>query len=119
MENCINLSQMQEIGEKLKKQAQILRNLAEETEQAEQKIKDMSYMDRTRQALIRTGESLEENIRVLTEMSSVIREAVRQYRRTEEKITDRCNLDTVDDPQPRFGVSRITGLNDYRMLLPF
>lgn len=119
MGNRMNLSQMQEIEEQLQKQISQLRILVEETRQAEAKIKEMSYMDRSRQALIGTREALEENIRVLTAMASVVREALLHYCQTEEKITDRYNLDTVEYPETQFGVSYITGLNDYQLLMPF
>lgn len=119
MKNSINLNHIREIEEQLKKQIAELRFLKEEAVQAEKKIKGMSYTEKVRQAFVKTRESLDENIRVLTAMAEAAETALMQYSRAEEKVVDRYNLDTVYYPETRFSLSRISGLEEYRMLIPF
>lgn len=119
MKNQINLNHLREIEEKLRKQADGLSLLCEEVSRAQERVKELSYMDASRHALAQTGEALRENIRVLNQMAAAVREAAAQYERAERKITDRYNLDTVVYPQTQFSVSYITGLDEYRMLMPF
>lgn len=117
--NRVNLRHLQEAEDQLLKQIMTLRLLYEETLQAEEKIKHMAYMDKSRWALVRSRETLDENIRVLTAMAEVLRKARMEYRRTEERIADRYNLDTVIYPETRFETSRITGMEEYGSLMPF
>lgn len=117
--NRVNLRHIQEVEDQLLKQIMTLRLLYEETMQAEEKIKHMAYMDRSRRALSRSRESLDENIRVLTSMAEVLCKARLEYQRTDERIIDRYNLDTVIYPETRFETSRITGMEVYRSLMPF
>lgn len=117
--NCVNLRHMQIAREQLREQIVTLRILYEEILRAEEKIKHMAYMDRTKIALSRSRESLGENIRVLTSMAEILNEACLEYRKTEGRITDRYNLDTVIYPKTRFETSRITGMEEYQSLMPF
>lgn len=117
--NRVDLKRLQIAQEQLKKQIAVMRQLYEETLQTEEKIKNMDYMDRTKSILIKSRESMAENIRVLTLMAEVLREAELKYRKTEAQITDRYNLDTVIYPKTRFETSRITGMEEYQLLMPF
>lgn len=117
--NCVDLRRMRRVGEELTRQVTALGLLREELCQAEEKIKYMAYVDETRQIFAQSREAMDENIRVLTTMAAVLREAAVQYHRTEEKIADRYNLDTVVYPDTQFGVSRITGMEAYKPLMPF
>lgn len=114
-----NLRHLQTTEERLLEQIKTLRILSEETLQAEEKIKHMAYMDKTKRALFRSREALDENIRVLTSMAAVLHNVRLEYQRTEERIVDRCNLDAVIYPETRFGTSQITGMEEYRSLMPF
>ena len=117
--NRVVLKRLQVAQGQLRKQIAVMRQLYEETLQAEQIIKNMDYMDRTKSILIKSRESMEENIRVLTLMAEVLHEAGLEYRKTEARITDRYNLDTVIYPKTRFETSRITGMEEYQSLMPF
>lgn len=117
--NRVNLKRLQAAEEQLQKQIRTLQLLYEETSQAEKKIKDMAYMEKTRRSFLRSKEALEENIRVLISMAAVLQKARIEYCRTEGRITDRYNLDIVIYPQVRFETSRITGMEEYRSLMPF
>ena len=64
-------------------------------------------------------QSLDENIRDLIQMALVLEKVADGYRRTEAKITDYCNLDTVEYPETRFGASGIGNLKEYGQLMPF
>lgn len=119
MRTCTNLRQLQTAGEQLQKQIRILRILYEETLQAEKKIEYMSYMDQTKRAFSQSREAIAENIRVLSSMAEVLQNTSIEYCRTEDRITDRYNLDTVIYPETRFDTSRITGMEEYRSLMPF
>lgn len=119
MKNSINLNHIQKIHEQLKKQIVALRSIKEEAMQAEEKLRGMSYTDKVRHALVQTRQSLEENIRVLTIMAEAAEAALVQYKRTEEKVVDRYNLDMVYYPATKFSLSRISGLEEYRMLISF
>ena len=82
MGNRIKFSQIQEIEEQLQKQISQLRILVEETRQAEAKIKEMSYMDRSRQALIGTREALD-SIGVSPEEQDSIIQTIHRYQQSE------------------------------------
>lgn len=117
--NRMNLVYMQTIEEQLRKQIIVLRLLCEETLQTEEKIKHMAYMDKTKRALVKSREALNKDIRILDSMAAVLREVRLEYCRTEERITDRYNLDTVLYPETQFATSKITGMEKYQSLLPF
>lgn len=119
MRTYADLKWLRAAGEQLERQIAVLQQLYEETVQAEEKIKYMSYTDKTKQALAKSKGALDENIRVLTLMARVIHDALLSYNRTEEQIVDHYNLDVVIYPKTRFDTSRITGLEDYRSLMPF
>ena len=119
MKNSISLSRLQEIEKQLRKQIAALHLICQETEQAEYKIKHISYTEKTQHTLIKLKESLNDNIRVLTLMATVINEAIAQYHRAEKEITDRYNLDIVFYPKAEFAVNYITGLDNCRSLIPF
>lgn len=117
--NRIDLRRLMDTAEQLERQTERMKQLYEAAMQTEKKIKYMSYMDKTRRLLAKTKESLEENIRIQSLMAEVLWEACDSYRRTEERIVDRYNLDTVVYPATRFATSRITGMEEYRSLMPF
>lgn len=119
MKAYTDLKHIRTVEERIHRQIRTLHFLYEEILQAEEKIKYMAYMDKSRLALFRCRESLDENIRVLTSMETVLREASAEYIRTEKRITDRCNLDSVLYPETRFEKSRITGMEEYQSLMPF
>lgn len=115
----VNLKQMQTVEERLSEQIATLRLLREEILQTERNIKHMAYMDKTRTALVKSREALDENIRVLSSMKEVICVVCLEYRRMDERIADCYNLDIVVYPETRFGTSRITGMEEYQSLMPF
>ena len=119
MRTYADLNWLRAAGDQLERQITVLRQLYEETVQAEEKIKYMSYTDKTKQALAKSKGALDENIRVLTLMAGALRDALLSYSRTEEQIVDHYNLDVVIYPKTRFETSRISGLEDYQSLMPF
>lgn len=119
MKTYISLRHIQEISEELRRYAETLTGMYEKISAAEEKIKNMSYMEETEQTLAQAKKSMEENIRDLTQMAEKLNEVIFRYQQTEEKITDRCNLDTVEYPETVFGISGIGNLEQYRLLMPF
>lgn len=119
MKTYISLRNLQEMPEELRVQAGALARMYEELAAAEKRIKYMSYMDETKQILEQAKQSLDENIRDLIQMALVLEKVADGYRRTEAKITDYCNLDTVEYPETRFGASGIGNLKEYGQLMPF
>ena len=117
--NRVDLKQLTVGAEQLERQVRRLEGLCEEILRTEEKIKHMSYMDKTRRLLMRSREELEEYCRVQSLMAKVLLEACDSYIRTEERIVDRYNLDTVVCPPTRFDTSRITGMEEYQSLMPF
>lgn len=119
MKTYISLRHIQEISEELHRQAGSLNRMYDEILAAEEKIKYMSYMEEAEKSLAEAKASLDENIRDLNRMAQTLDEVLLRYRQTEKKITDRCNLDTVEYPETRFGISSIGNLEQYRTLMPF
>lgn len=115
----INLKNINAIEERLHKQIAVLRFLCGDIGKAEEKIKHMSYMTKTKQALMRSKEALDANIRTLTSMTMVLEKVRLEYQQTEARITDRYNLDIVIYPETRFEISKITGMEAYQSLIPF
>ena len=106
-------------AEELRKQITKLEHLLEEIGQTEVKIKHMAYMDQTRKALAESKVALESHVRTLTSVVAVLQDVCREYSKTDKKIADRYNLDTVEYPETRFDISKITGLEEYQSLMPF
>lgn len=119
MKNYIDFRRVQVCEEQIQKQIAALRLVQEEIRQAEEDVRHMSYMEKTRQELFMAQQELAENIRVLSALASVLEETCGEYRRTEAQIIDRYNLDIEIYPDTRFEVSRITGMEQYRELMPF
>ena len=119
MRTYVDLKHLLLIEEQLQKQISVLQHQCEEIWQLQKRIKNMSYMDNSRNILIKTKEFLNENIRVLTSMALVIKTVHVEYMRIEEKITNYYNLDNVFYPETQFSISRIAGLDGYQSLMPF
>lgn len=119
MKICANMNYLQATTEQLEKRITILRQACEEVQKLEEKIKYMAYTDHVRRYLKESKKSLEENIRVLQSMADAFREIEKMYRMMEEKIVDHYNLDIIRYPKVRFDISRISGMEEYRSLIPF
>lgn len=117
--NCVDLRRIQEVSEQLARQIKTLKLLREGLCKAEEKIKHMAYVEGTRQTFAQSQEAIDDNIRVLAAMVKVLREAAVQYHKAEEKIAGRYNLDVVIYPDTQFGISRITGMEAHKSLMPF
>lgn len=119
MKTKITLRHIQEMPEELRGQAGVLTRMYEEILAAEEKIKYMSYMEETERNLAQAKESLDENIRDLTQMAQVLENVLTLYRQTERQITDHYMLDALEYLESSFGESGIGNLEQYKSLMPF
>lgn len=113
----IDLRIVQAAGERLSEQISILLNLLEELKQTEQKIKDMAYMDETLYLLQKSQQEIEEEIQSLQAFVQCLDAVGNTWKRTEQKIADVYNLESVVYPRTEFRVSHITGLEKYENLI--
>lgn len=115
----IDFKSVQAAKERLSEQISILRELKNELIQTEYKIRDMAYMDETIYLLLRSRDELQEEINTLRCMVQCLEEAAEMYRKTEQRIADTYDLESVVYPKTKFGTSRISGLDGYGELLAF
>lgn len=119
MKICANMNYLKMTAEQLEKRITILGQVCGEVQKLEEKVKYMAYTNHVRRYLKESKKSLEENARVLQSMANTFREIEKMYRMTEEKIVDHYNLDIIHYPKVRFDISRISGMEEYRSLIPF
>ncbi|MDO4617056.1 MAG: hypothetical protein Q4B03_06325 [Lachnospiraceae bacterium] len=115
----IHIRQIRETIENLKEQINGLRRIEERLAELEKQISPAQNKEAVQQTLALGRTSVEENIRILFSMASALEEVYSAYTDTEKRITDRYNLDTIVYPATEFGISKITGLDEYDDLMPF
>lgn len=115
----IELKSVQAAGDRLLEQTSILNNISEELNQIEQSLRATSYIEEPLRLLKDCRHKMEEETHTLNQMGECLKEVSQVYRETEDKITDMYNLDHIEYPKTQFGVSQITGLDEYKEFIIF
>lgn len=115
----IQLKNVRAVGDKLLEQTSGLKNINEEIKEIENSLRSTSYVEEVLHFIDQCEAELEEEILTMKQMGDCILDISQIYDQTESKIADMYDLEYVQYPKTQYGISKITGLDQYKDLLAF
>lgn len=103
----IDFEKIQAAGSRLLEQVSILEQIRDELEYTEQKIRTYVYTEQTVHEIKKSRQELEAEIAGLQKMSECLYTVTDLVKKTEQKITETYDLDTVTFSPVRYQTSRI------------
>lgn len=119
MKGCVNLNVLQIACDRLEDQVERLQKMAAQIRQIEKKVEIIGQEEGMKEAVIKSRKSLEAHINMIKSMIECLKCVQEEYRKTEEQVADRYNLEVIEYPKVHFAVSKITGMESFWPLMPF
>ena len=117
--NNISLKKVQAVINRLPEQISFLRKIKEELEIMETCLKEDEVTYPIYKNINKSCKEIEEELRVLMQMQECLNNILAISQDTERKITEIYNMETILYPKTQFGISKISGLQHHKKLMPF
>ena len=115
----IHLKNVRAACDDLLEQTSTLKQIYEEIKKIEMSLSTTSYIENAMYLMKECEGELEEEALTMGQLSNCLLEVANVYEKTENKIADCYNLEVIQYPKTTFGISKITGLEEFENLLTF